>query len=384
MNTLKTWPACIVLAIAQLPQLACAQSSTATARANAPAGAMTSLSPEIEKLGAAASAGDAESQYRLAQKYSRGDGVPRSSETAVLWLGKAAAQGHVAAQATLGTNYLVGEGARKDVTMAIQWLTKAAEQGHPMAQTNLGALYLNGDGAPQNFRQALFWLEKAAAQGMPLAQYSLGKMYQYGYGVRTDEAAALQWYTKATQQNYAPAREALAEIGKGAPADKNAASSARPAGKPPAASAAVAAAAVAPAPATTAAAPSPASSPQQQDRDAVAATLQAWAAAWSARKPDDYLGYYADSFAPAGGDSRAAWAAQRRSRIEGRQRIAVTLSAPEIEVRGASASAVFRQHYESDNLAETSRKKLILVRQGEGWKIQQEISEKLSRKDAKR
>ncbi|NUU02214.1 tetratricopeptide repeat protein [Herbaspirillum robiniae] len=361
MNNLKIWQTCALLALCQMPLHSPAQ--TNSARANAQADGPATLSAEIEKLGKAASGGDAEAQYRLAQKYSTGSGLPRSTQTAVFWLAKAAAQGHVAAQATLGTSYLVGEGTNKDMPMAIHWLTKAAQQDNVLAQTNLGAIYLNGDNTPQNFQQALFWLEKAASQGAPLAQYSLGKMYQHGYGVRTDETVAAQWFNKALLQNYPPAREALAELSKRATGEKNlAATSAAPAVK-----------------VTQAASAGPADA-AAAERDAILGTIQGWALAWSGRKTDDYLGYYAESFIPANGESRGAWAAQRRARIGGKSHIAVSVSSPEINVRGTVASVVFLQKYSSDQLSETSKKKLILVRQESGWKIQQESAEKISAK----
>lgn len=357
MGRIRIWQACVLLAMAQVPHFSCAQSGPA--QASGPTHAPATLSPALEKLANAATNGDAEAQYELARRYRNGDGVPRSLETAMLWLTMAAKQGHIPAQATLGTSYLVGEGATKDVPTAIQWLTKAAQHGNPLAQTNLGALYLNGDGAPQDFRLALFWLEKAASQGSSLAQYSLGKMYQKGYGVRTDETVAAQWFNKALQQNYLPARQALAELSGGGSAGKSPPAPAAFASVTPSRTANVAA-----------------SETAATEREAIAGTIQAWAAAWSNKKVDDYLGFYADSFVPASGESRDAWAAQRRARVSGRKRISVSITSPEIEVRGPSASAVFQQKYVSDNLTETSTKKMIWVRQGNDWKIQQEISEK--------
>ncbi len=297
----------------------------------------------------------------LAQMYSTGSGVPKDAAAAVLWLQKAAAQGHANAQYSLGTCYLLGEGVPKNSETAVQWLTKSAQQGHALAETNLGAIYLNGDGVPQNFRLALSWMEKGSAQGYALAQYSLGKMYQNGYGVRTDETVAAQWYAKAAAQNYPLAKQALAELQRG-PASR--------ADKRPAA--------VADTPSAPQAAMRrdnpPAAMPQEQD--AVLKIVQDWAAAWSRKEVDTYLSYYADDFTPADGQSRSDWAALRRARIDERRHIAVSVAAPHIDIAGDTATVVFQQKYVSDNLTETSRKTLVLVQQGGGWKIRQENSGK--------
>ncbi len=114
------------------------------------------------------------------------------------------------------------------------------------------------------------------------------------------------------------------------------------------------------------AAPSPGAS------DAIESAVQAWARAWSARNMADYLGAYAPNFTPAGGQTRAAWEAERRARIVPRQRISVDVSEMDVSVEGDRATARFRQVYNSDNLNITSRKTLDLVRSGDRWLIVRE------------
>jgi TPR repeat protein len=347
---------CCLLAFAamQAGPLARAQSTGVSAGA---------LSPAVAKVADAASAGDAESQYALAQMYGSGSGVPRDPAAAALWLQKAANQGHANAQFSLGTSYLLGDGVPKSATSAIEWLNKSAQQGNPLAQANLGAIYLNGDGVAQNFRVALAWFEKAAAQGLPLAQYSLGKMHQNGYGVRTDEAMAAQWYARAAAQDYAPARQALADLK-------------RPAA--PAARSANAVAATPSATATTAAATVVTVTLEAPEQVAVLAAVRDWATAWSRKDVDAYLSYYADDFRTPNGESRSDWAAQRRARIDSRKRIAVEILAPRVAMNsnGSEATLVFTQNYSSDQIAETSAKTLLLVRRDAAWKIVQETAGK--------
>jgi len=318
------------------------------------------LSPAVAKVADAAAAGDAESQYALAQMYGSGSGVPRDLAAAALWLQKAANQGQANAQFSLGTSYLLGDGVPKSTASAIEWLNKSAQQGNMLAQANLGAIYLNGDGVAQNFRVALSWFEKAAAQGLPLAQYSLGKMYQNGYGVRTDEAMAAQWYARAAAQDYAPARQALAELKRPA----------APIVRTTNAATAVPAGTAAPATATMIAA--------TPDHPHVLAAIRDWAAAWSRKDVDAYLGHYADDFRAPGGQSRSEWATQRRTRIEGRKHIVVEIAAPRVAVNGdgSEATATFTQHYVSDQFVETSAKTLVLARRGDAWKIVQETARK--------
>jgi len=142
-----------------------------------------------------------------------------------------------------------------------------------------------------------------------------------------------------------------------------------PAAPPAPAAAAKPPVAAAPAPAA-APTPSPAASGDAQ-RD-VEAAVTAWAKAWSARSMNDYLAAYGPSFAPPGGQSRAAWEADRRARIEPRSRIGVELSDLAVTVNADRATARFRQDYTSDTLNITSRKTLELVKSGNRWLIVRE------------
>lgn len=143
-----------------------------------------------------------------------------------------------------------------------------------------------------------------------------------------------------------------------------AAPAAAPSTKAPAATAT---APVAPPPAAPAA---PAVNADAQ-REAEAA-VAAWARAWASKNVASYLGAYGPAFTPPGGMSRAAWEAERRSRIEPRARIGVDVSDLNITVNGDRATARFRQDYTSDTLNVTSRKTLELVKSGGRWLIVRE------------
>ena len=146
-----------------------------------------------------------------------------------------------------------------------------------------------------------------------------------------------------------------------------------PATKPPAPTP-VPAPAVKPAP-VPAPVPTPPAAPAVASADAVSdvsAAVHAWAASWSHRDMDGYLGAYTPDFA-SGGKSHKAWEEDRKNRIVPRKRIAVQVSDLQVSVNGDKAQAHFKQTYESDTLSTTGRKTLELVRSPSGkWLIKQE------------
>jgi hypothetical protein len=107
---------------------------------------------------------------------------------------------------------------------------------------------------------------------------------------------------------------------------------------------------------------------------AVAAAIDAWASAWSARDVDAYLAAYAPDFKPEKG-SRSEWEKQRRERIGKARSIKVTVGAPQItsSARG-HATARFTQIYESDTHADTAEKKLEFRWVDGKWLITRETS----------
>ncbi|MFN7120660.1 MAG: tetratricopeptide repeat protein [Hydrogenophaga sp.] len=122
------------------------------------------------------------------------------------------------------------------------------------------------------------------------------------------------------------------------------------------------------APAAAPAAPAVAVDAQRE----VEAAVRSWAGAWSSKDMNGYLGAYASSFAPPGGQARKAWESDRRARIEPRTRIGVDVNNLEVTVDGDKATARFRQDYTSDTLNVTSRKTLDMVKSGNRWLIVRE------------
>lgn len=116
----------------------------------------------------------------------------------------------------------------------------------------------------------------------------------------------------------------------------------------------------------------PAATTPDRAMQQIDAAIHAWAAAWSARDMRAYFAAYSKRFSPANGQSRAAWAKERRERIMGKSSISVALSDVQITVENGKATAHFHQAYSGGGLNVTTRKKLELVQQQGRWSILRE------------
>jgi len=145
-----------------------------------------------------------------------------------------------------------------------------------------------------------------------------------------------------------------------------------PAPPPPAPAPVVAQAAPAPAPAPVPV-PAPAPAAASADQQAVAAAVNAWAAAWASKDVDAYLAAYAPDFT-ANGQTHDQWVAERRARIEGKSAISVKIEGLETTVNGDHATARFHQDYKAGPLVANSRKTLTLDKVDGKWLIRQERS----------
>ena len=109
--------------------------------------------------------------------------------------------------------------------------------------------------------------------------------------------------------------------------------------------------------------------------EAVLQTVIAWANAWSQRKVETYLAFYAQDFKTPKGEGRAQWEASRRERLLGAKSIAVAVESPKVVKKDDdNATVSFRQSYRSDTLKVNSRKTLVMVRQQGRWVIREERS----------
>ena len=92
------------------------------------------------ELIAAAEAGDAGAQYRLAVDHFLGTHPRASDGRALYWYRRAAEQGHVPAQLLLGQMYESGWGVASDRAEAVRWYRRAAASGDILAAGKLRVL----------------------------------------------------------------------------------------------------------------------------------------------------------------------------------------------------------------------------------------------------
>lgn len=114
--------------------------------------------------------------------------------------------------------------------------------------------------------------------------------------------------------------------------------------------------------------------PPANNPDAVLKAVDSWASAWSSNDVDAYLARYAPGFKTPDGEPRKTWENERRARIAKPRKIEVRVEAAKVTFNDANrATVTFRQYYRSNTLKVTASKKLVMVRSGSQWLIQEEI-----------
>ncbi len=151
----------------------------------------------LERIRAAAQAGDREAQFDLAQRYALGEWVPKNDQAAAEWFEKAALHGHPEAQYRLGLLYEQGRAVTQSLIEAFFWFQSAAEQGHREAQFRSAIAYAEGAGVGKDAQQAAAYFRQAAEQGHVAAMYRLADLYEAGAGVAQDTEAARRWRMSA-------------------------------------------------------------------------------------------------------------------------------------------------------------------------------------------
>lgn len=186
---------------------------------------------------------------------------------------------------------------------------------------------------------------------------------------KTKLAMIQDLFASETRGKVSPARNTAAATSlaanvpasKAEPASKPEPAKAEPAKAAPAAAAPVAAQKVADQ--TSAAA----------DSTEVLKTVNAWAAAWSAKDVKGYLSFYASDFRTPDGESRAEWERTRQDRISKPNSIQVTISNFTVKFTdNTHATAQFHQVYRASHLKTSGQKTLLMVNSGGKWLIQEE------------
>jgi len=113
--------------------------------------------------------------------------------------------------------------------------------------------------------------------------------------------------------------------------------------------------------------------PASNNSGEVLKTVNAWAAAWSAKDVKKYLSFYAADFKVPDGESRAAWETARHERISKPKSIQVGISNATVNFSDSNHAAVkFRQSYRASHLKSSGSKTLLMVKSGGNWLIQEE------------
>jgi len=210
------------------------------------------------------------------------------------------------------------------------------------------------------------------------AHENLGDIYAKMASQAYDRALQLDRSNTATQTKLAMIQDLFAggTRGKAAPARNNPALSKAEVTAPanvaasqpePAKSEPVALAATKPAPAEKNAPPA------SNNSGEVLKTVNAWAAAWSAKDVKKYLSFYAADFKVPDGESRAAWETARHERISKPKSIQVGISNATVNFSDSNHAAVkFRQSYRASHLKSSGSKTLLMVKSGGNWLIQEE------------
>ncbi len=270
---------------------------------------------------------------------------------------------------------------QKKVTEAVQVFTSLTEDYPelPEPYNNLAVLYASLG----NYDKAKSALELAihTHPSYATAHENLGDIYAQLASRAYDRALQLDKTNTTAQVKLAMVKDLFVAPKAGAPARQEPAKPSPVAATRPEAAKAEPpkVAAVRPEPAKVeapkaAAAPrvEPAKATGSDGKAAVAAAIEAWASAWSAKDVKGYLAAYAPDFETPGGESRAEWEKQRTERIERPKSIEVTVNIRSITVDGDKAVAVIRQGYRSDTFKSNSTKTLQLVKAGGKWAIRQE------------
>jgi tetratricopeptide (TPR) repeat protein len=244
---------------------------------------------------------------------------------------------------------------------AIGTFTKLTEEYPelPEPYNNLAVLHASGG----QFDKARAALEMAIRTNpsYSTAHENLGDIYANLASQAYSKALQLGGPSTTLQPKLTLIRELFAPAGKGI----------NPSAAKPATSTPVATVAAPPA-APVAAAPVPAAT-ASADKD-IEQAVRAWAAAWSSKDMNGYLGAYAKDFATPKNQARKSWEEERRDRIVGKSRISVKVSDIVTKSNGNSATVKFRQDYAADALATSSRKTLELHKVGDRWLIAKETT----------
>lgn len=154
-----------------------------------------------KELAEPATQGDAEAMALMGEMLMRGLGGTRDELKARDYILQAHEKGFDRATYTLGNMYLFANLVGRDEVKGVAMVRQAAEKGYPPAQAAYGAWISNGlFGLEKNDIIALGWIKLAADQKDPSGMSWMGHFYETGKaGLTADNLVALDWYKKAAE-----------------------------------------------------------------------------------------------------------------------------------------------------------------------------------------
>ncbi len=173
----------------------------------------TALGADLKATLKQAEAGDAASQYQLAERYAEADGVDQDYQAALKWARKAADQGNAKAQYRMASILYLGVAGEARQPEALQLFRKSAagletlaKAGDADARAKLGILCARGIGVDQDAARAAQLFSQAAKAGVTKAQVDLAGAYLLGNGVERNPTTAGEWFTKAAKAGHGQAQ----------------------------------------------------------------------------------------------------------------------------------------------------------------------------------
>ena len=138
--------------------------------------------------------------------------IPRDYKKAFEWYKKATDQKDPLGQIKLGTMYAKGQYVKKNFSIAKKLYEDSYSQGIIKAKHQLGELYLDKDFKEYNPQKTVEIFKELAEAGAIPAMMDLGNLYYDGKHVKKDLKEARKWYAMATAAGEYQAQNKLAEI----------------------------------------------------------------------------------------------------------------------------------------------------------------------------
>jgi TPR repeat protein/S1-C subfamily serine protease len=152
-----------------------------------------------KELAGPAEEGDAQAMAHMGEMLMRGIAGPRDELKARDYITKSHAAGNIRATYLLGTMHLNGNLVARDEVKGAELIRQAADKSEAAAQNTIGSWLANGSqGYPKDDINALAWFKLAAEQKNASAMWWIGTFTEMGRaGIPQDNLVALDLYKKA-------------------------------------------------------------------------------------------------------------------------------------------------------------------------------------------